>query len=154
MMQFIPDHHCGKRRIGCRCILGSSLWFLNWYNTLNDKTNKDTPICYVCILYSVSILLRYVAHSIYHLIKTFTISIDVALDTWIRYNCRCNIACKTSNGSVRITEQKMTRNELVLVINRAMPCCLAIMMVQQMSTNSIRTLFLNTVVFISVSLSG
>ena len=102
----------------------------------------------------ISILLRYVAHSIYHLMKTFTILIDVALDTWIRYNCRCNIACKTSNGSVRITEQKMTRNELVLVINRAMPCCLAIMMVQQMSTNSIRTLFLNTVVFISVSLSG
>ena len=130
---------------------------------MNNKTHKDTPIdmndktnetIRVWSYILISILLRYVAHSIYHLMKTFTILIDVALDTWIRYNCRCNIACKTSNGSVRITEQKMTRNELVLVINRAMPCCLAIMMVQQMSTNSIRTLFLNTVVFISVSLSG
>ena len=120
---------------------------------LNNKTNTDTPICYGCFQ-RPPVLSRYIFHLIYYIIKTCTISIDVALDTWIRYNCRCNIACKTSNGSVRITEQKMTRNELVLVINRAMPCCLAIMMVRQMSTNSIRTLFLNTVVFISVSLSG
>ena len=119
---------------------------------MHDKTNEKTIRGWSYIL--ISSILRYVVHSIYSLFKTFIISIDVALDTWIRYNCRCNIACKTSNGSVRITEQKMTRNELVLVINRAMPCCLAIMMVQQMSTNSIRTLFLNTVVFISVSLSG